>query len=134
MKISTLLEAIVKNDEYYDRLNYLKTKSYSEWTEEDWMVQLHSDSFPILHHPNPSDELQRIAINNYPLILDNMLDHRIHVSTDNIKLCLTHPTWGIANKYFSTDVKKSYTILLGKLFKNNNLLINKWIRYFNTNF
>lgn|SRR5574343_1184877 len=132
MKITSILENIERNLDYFEKLSNLKNKAYTDYTHEDWMYKLHSNGTNIKFYPGtPPEDLQLKAVTSHPMALTELIANNIPVSNELIHMGLTHHMWKVA-ALLDPSTKQQYIEYLHDIFKNNNLLINKWLRYFDS--
>lgn len=101
-------------------------------SDEMLRLAISRNSYAITVIKDPSEELQIMAIQQDPSVLYNIVvegDFKGTLSDTAITIALTHP----ALKYNQAWAYDEYPEVIKKLFKNNALLYNKWMRYWEKN-
>jgi hypothetical protein len=132
MKITSILENIERNLDYFERLSTLKDKPYNEYTHEDWTYKLTSNGTNIKFYPGtPPYDLQLLAVNNHPMSLIELITKHIQLTNELIHIGLTHRMWKITASV-DPSIREQYLEYTHHIFKDNTLLVNKWLRYFDS--
>ncbi len=78
----------------------------------------------IVYIPNPSEALQMLAVKGYGrgININHLLDKKINISKDIILIALK-------DIKFIKTFPRQYNTVVRQIFKNNDLLMKKWLRY-----
>lgn len=106
-----------------DKLQYIKgdglrISEFTRVTEDMWIEAVKQYGYLIMYNFNPSEEVQLIAVKDSP----HVIKHIRNPSPAVAKLVLT-------DAFFIKRSTNEYIEFVKKYFKNNTLLMNKWIRY-----